>query len=91
MALGINNSDQIVGYSYVGNVGSGYVKQAAFVFGNTPEAGMVNLNDLVSRATAAQYWLFAATGINDQGQIVACAYRGSDGLVHAVLLTPMGN
>jgi probable HAF family extracellular repeat protein len=91
VALGINNSDQIVGYSYVGNVGSGYVKQAAFVFGNTPEAGMVNLNDVISRATAAQYWLFAATAINDQGQIVACAYRGSDGLVHAVLLTPMGN
>lgn len=91
VALGINNRDQIVGYSYVGNIGSDAVRQAAFVYGAFPQAGMLNLNDLISRVAAPEYWLFAATAINDQGQIAACAYRDHDGLVHAVLLTPMGN
>ncbi|HEY2800190.1 MAG TPA: hypothetical protein VGI85_06325 [Chthoniobacterales bacterium] len=76
-----------MGYSYVG---SDNVKQAAFIYRTFP-AKMVNLNDLISPKAARQYWLFAATAINDQGQIAACAYRGSDGLTHAILLTPMGN
>ena len=88
VALGINNSDKIVGYSYVG---SDNVKQAAFVYGTFPQSGMLNLNDLISPNTEQQYWLFAATAINDQGQITACAYSGADGLTHAVLLTPLGN
>ncbi len=49
MALGINNRDQVVGYSYVTNVGSDNVAQAAFVFGGTPQAVMLNLNDVISR------------------------------------------
>ena len=87
VALGIDNSDQVVGYSYVG---SNNVKQAAFIYRTFP-AKMVNLNDLLGPKVAKQYWLFAATAISDKGQITACAYRGSDGLTHAVLLTPMGN
>ncbi len=87
VALGINNSDQIVGYSYVG---ADNVRQAAFIYRAFP-AKMVNLNDLIGLKLAKQYWLFAATAINDQGQITACAYHGKDGLTHAVLLTPIGN
>ncbi len=90
VALGINNSVQVVGYSYVANGNN--VKQAAFVvYGNMLHMTMVNLNDLIAGPTASQYWVFEATAINDQGQIAACAYRDSDGLVHAVLLTPIGN
>jgi hypothetical protein len=50
---------------------------------------MQNLNDLIESATAPGYWVFAATGINDRGQIVACAYHNNDGFVHAVLLDPI--
>ncbi len=88
VALGVNNSDTVVGYSYLQNGGSDMIKQAAsIVYGNMLQARMVNLNDLIGRARA-EYWLFSATAINDQGQIVACAYHGTDGSVHAVLLNP---
>lgn len=90
VALGVNNSDTVVGYSYLQYGGSDMVQQAAsIVYGNMLEMRMVNLNDLIGRARA-EYWLFSATSINDQGQIVACAYHGTDGLVHAVLLNPIG-
>jgi len=87
LAYGINNADQVVGYSYVA-VGD-FQKQAAFVYGaDRLQIKMVNLNEVIGPA-AKEYWLFAATAINDHGQIVACAYRGSDGFEHAVLLNPL--
>ena len=48
---------------------------------------MVNLNKLVANGT--NYLLTSATGINDNGQIVASAYDLQNGGIHAVLLTPM--
>jgi hypothetical protein len=90
VALGINDHDQIVGYSYIQYGPSDMMRQAGFVFGGAPGAAMVNLNDVISPTGAVQYWVFAATAINDNGQIAACAYRDFDGVVHAVLLTPMG-
>jgi probable HAF family extracellular repeat protein len=90
VALGINSSDQIVGYSYVtvGKHGSDMIQQAAFVYPYAPLLRMQNLNDLIGSA-AKQYWLYAATSINDRGQIVACAYGKNDGLEHALLLKPI--
>jgi probable HAF family extracellular repeat protein len=91
VALGINNTDQVVGYSYIQNgPGSDLVRQAAFiVYPNMMQIKMVNLNELIAGPTAPGFWLFAATGINDRGQIVACAYYNNDGFVHAVLLDPI--
>ena len=84
-ALGLNNSDQVVGFSYVqlGNVG---IKQAAFLWSH---GQMKNLNDMLEW-NGNGYWIFSATSINDRGQIVACAYTAKTGsAVHAVLLTPV--
>jgi probable HAF family extracellular repeat protein len=90
VALGINNSDAIVGYSYIQYGGRDMLRQAAFiVYPNMMQMKMQNLNDLIAGPTGSEYWLFAATGINDRGQIVACAYHGTDGLVHAVMLDPI--
>lgn len=82
-ALGVNNSDQIVGYSYVG---VDAVRQAAVIY-YSPQVGMVNLNDLIGRE-AKTFWLYSATAVNDSGQIVACA-NDSYGVEHALLLNPI--
>jgi probable HAF family extracellular repeat protein len=90
VALGINNSDAVVGYSYIQYGGRDMLKQAAFiVYPRMMQMRMQNLNELIAGPTPSAYWVFAATGINDRGQIVACAYHGSDGFVHAVLLDPI--
>ena len=53
MALGVNNSDQVVGYSYVQNGPGDSVRQAAFiVYPNMMQIKMVNLNDLIAGPTA---------------------------------------
>jgi len=89
VALGINNSDTVVGYSYLQYGGSDFLRQAAFItYPTMLQPVMVNLNDLIGRTAATMYWLFSATAINDQGQIVASAYYGTEG-VHAVLLDPI--
>jgi probable HAF family extracellular repeat protein len=89
VALGINNFDQIVGYSYLPVVGDMPIQQVAFLWSRTATDGgkMVNLNKLVVNAT--NYLLTSATGINDKGQIVASAYDLQNGGIHAVMLTPM--
>ena len=90
VALGINNFDQVVGYSYLPAVGGMPIQQVAFLWTRTSVTTggkMVNLNKLVVNGT--NYLLTSATGINDNGQIVASAYDLQNGGVHAVLLTPI--
>ena len=91
VALALNNSDQVVGYSYLPVVGDMPIQQVAFVWTrNTSITGtgrMLNLNKLV--VNLGTYLLTSATGINDNGQIVASALDLQTGSVHAVLLTPV--
>ena len=82
-ALGLNNFDQVVGWTYVPAIGGMPIRQAAFLWSH---GQMKNLNELIGQA-AKNYWFFSATAINDNGQIVACAFDGK-GNVHAVMLTP---
>ena len=65
------------------------LQQVAFLWSRDGYGGgkMVNLNKLVN-ATGKNYLLVSATGINDNGQILANAYDILNGSVHAVLLTP---
>jgi probable HAF family extracellular repeat protein len=96
VALAINNSDQVVGYSYLPVVGDMPIQQVAFVWKyasptSAQNSGftekMLNLNKLV--VNPGTYLLTSATGINDNGQIVASALDLQTGSVHAVLLTPV--
>lgn len=88
VALGINSSDQIVGYSYLPS--HVVTQQVAFLWSrNSTVAGkMVNLNKLLN-GTGKDYLLISATAINDNGQIVATAHNIRDGSLRAVLLTPV--
>ena len=93
-ALGINNADQVVGYTYVAAVsantdpavqpGTSPVRQVAFVWS---QGVMKDLNSLIG-SMAEKYYLTSATGINDNGQIVASALSKATGTRRAVLLTP---
>jgi probable HAF family extracellular repeat protein len=90
-ALGINIIDQVVGYSYIparsgeGDSASAHpIKQVAFIYS---QGEMMDLNGLIRPAAAKHYWLKAATGINNNGQIVAIAEDLGTNEVHAVLLT----
>jgi probable HAF family extracellular repeat protein len=87
-ALGVNLMDQVVGYSYTlaKMVGPGDppVRQTAFIYSN---GQMSNLNALLG-ATTEPYWLRSATGINNNGQIIAIAENLNTNELHAVLLTP---
>lgn len=76
-ALDINDSGQVVGWSYVA---SG--DQHAFITGANGQ-GMVDLNSLVTFGDPYG-WLASADGINESGQIVA-----NDGFGRSYLLTPM--
>jgi probable HAF family extracellular repeat protein len=90
VALGVNNADQVVGFSYIPSGGKRAPQQAAFLWSPRNKRGtgeMINLNKLIGTA-AESYQLLSATAINDSGQIVATAYN-SDGNVRAVLLTPI--
>lgn len=86
-ALGINIIDQVVGYTYIpaSDSSSEYpTKQVAFIYS---QGVMMDLNGLIGLEAAKRYWLRAATGINNNGQIVAIAEDLSTGEVRAVLLT----
>jgi len=95
-ALGINSSDQVVGYTFVPAYPAAehpvQVKQVAFIWRNlTPGSQvpkMIDLNTLTIEP-GSQYYLFSAVAINDNGQIAASAYVAGDNSVHAVLLTPI--
>jgi probable HAF family extracellular repeat protein len=88
VALGVNNVDQVVGYSYLPS--HLVMQQIAFLWSRdaTGAGKMVNLNKLLNE-TGKNYLLFSATAINDNGQITACAYNLQTGDVRAVLLTPL--
>jgi probable HAF family extracellular repeat protein len=86
VALGINNFDLVVGYSYLPVVGEMPIQQVAFLW---RRGNMVNLNSLLAWSQR-NYLLVSATAINDNGQIVASAYNLDTGELRAVLLTPNG-
>ena|ERR1022692_3264478 len=86
-ALGVNATDQVVGYSYLPSnnpIPGSKSKQVAFIW---QQGLMVDLNGLIGTA-ANNYRLYSATAINDRGQIVAVAVATSTNTFHAVLLTP---
>lgn len=86
VALGINNFDLVVGYTYLPVVGEMPIQQVAFLW---RRGQMINLNNLLAW-NQRNYLLVSATAINDAGQIVASAYDLENGGLHAVLLTPNG-
>jgi probable HAF family extracellular repeat protein len=90
VALGINNSDQVVGYTYLPAFGEMPVQQVAFLWRRSWSGvgQMINLNTLLY-GTGKDYLVFSATAINDNGQIAASAYYMPTGAIHAVLLTPL--
>lgn len=95
VALGVNNSDRVVGYTYLPAIGANTdpavgpgispVRQVAFVW---YQGTMTDLNKLIG-AAAETYYLNSAVGINDNGQIVATALSKATGTRRAVLLTPI--
>ena len=89
VALGINNSDQVVGYSFLAAIGDMPIQQVAFLWSRDASGvgKMVNLNKLVVNGN--NYLLTSATAINDNGQIVASALDLQSGNTRAVLLTPI--
>jgi probable HAF family extracellular repeat protein len=90
VALGVNNFDQVVGYTYVAAVGEMPIQQVAFLWRPNLRGGqMINLNTLLY-GEGKNYLVFSATAINDNGQIVASAYDMRNWSVRAVLLTPQG-
>jgi probable HAF family extracellular repeat protein len=90
VALGVNYSDQVVGYTYLPAFGDMPIQQVAFLWSrNAFGVGkMVNLNNLLGDM-GKNYLVFSATAINDNGQIAASAYYMPTGAIHAVLLTPL--
>jgi len=85
-ALGVNNFDLVVGYSYLPVVGEMPIQQVAFLW---RRGQMMNLNSLLAWSQR-NYLLISATAINDNGQIVASAYNLDTGELRSVLLTPNG-
>jgi probable HAF family extracellular repeat protein len=91
VALGINNLDQVVGYSFLPVVRDMPIQQVAFLWrpGWNGSGQMINLNTLLY-GEGKNYLVFSATAINDNGQIAASAYYMPTGALRAVLLTPTG-
>jgi probable HAF family extracellular repeat protein len=91
VALGVNNYDQVVGYTYLPAVGGMPIQQVAFLWrrGVNGSGQMINLNKLLY-GIGKYYLVLSAAAINDNGQIVGTAYDLRDGNVRAVLLTPTG-
>ena len=92
VALGVNNFDQVVGYTYLPAVGEMPIQQVAFLWrrGVNGSGQMINLNSLLPNEMRRNYRLISATAINDHGQIVANAWDIQNGAPCAVLLTPTG-
>ena len=93
VALGVNNQDLVVGYTYLPTpVRSAMpLQQVAFLWRPNRGGGqMINLNTLLLAPDRQNYLLISATAINDNGQIVASAYDLQNGGLRAVLLTQQG-
>jgi probable HAF family extracellular repeat protein len=96
VALGVNSTDHVVGYSYLPATsantdpaiqpGSSPVRQVAFIW---YRGVMTDLNKLVGTVSDT-YHLNSAVAINDNGQITATALSKDSGTRRAVLLTPIG-
>jgi probable HAF family extracellular repeat protein len=82
VALGVNNFDQVVGYTYLPAVGDMPIQQVAFLWrrGWNGSGQMINLNKLLY-GMGKNYLVFSATAINDNGQIVGAAYDLRNGNV----------
>src|SRR5882757_7549736 len=95
IALGVNSSERVVGYSYLPAIGANIdpavqpgtspVRQVAFVW---YQGAMTDLNKLIGAAGETHH-LNSAVAINDKGQIVATALSKATGTRRAVLLTPL--
>ena len=81
VALGINNKEQVVGYSDI----SACCSQHAFLYS---AGNMIDLNDFL-KASGSDWTLQRANAINDAGQIVGYAYNSSLGEGHGFLLSPV--
>lgn len=89
VALAVNNSDQVVGYNYLTTGDRGHFNQVAFIWNQTEKGGqMIDLNKRIA-GWSERFWLLSAISINDHGQIAARAYDYQEGIVKAVLLTPV--
>lgn len=91
VALAINSTDQVVGYTYALAGGNNAIRQVAFIYdcGNPASPkGMIDLNQLIGKA-AKRYILLSAMAISDKGQIVASAFDQKTDTYRAVLLTPV--
>jgi probable HAF family extracellular repeat protein len=80
-ALGINDVGVVVGWSMVGE------GTRAFIWDKNSSSGMVDLNGLISQDSG--WILAAATGINNQGQIVGYGFQNGGSNEQAFLLTPL--
>ena len=99
IGIGINTSGQVVGFDSPDNplntgslITTSSLGKIAFV---TDNGIMKNINALISGANAANWRLTVAYAINDAGQITGAGYNNngnifSDGVLHAILLTPVG-
>ncbi len=83
-AFGVNRDGQVVGYAFLPLDQA--VEQVGFIY----QAGkMQDLNQLIGPA-AKRYLIYAATAINDNGQIAATAFDHDNNVFRAVVLTPVG-
>jgi probable HAF family extracellular repeat protein len=79
-AYGINGLGTIVG-QFFGSPGG--------AFRWDPLGGYVDLNSLIEHAAYPGWFISAANGINDNGQIVGIGYVNGDNHEHAFILTPI--
>jgi probable HAF family extracellular repeat protein len=82
-AMGINDSGQVVGRSYVGS--GSYVSGSGRAFLYDSTSGMQDLNGLIPADSG--WTIYEATAINSKGMIAATGYKDGVG-THALLLTP---
>jgi probable HAF family extracellular repeat protein len=82
-AAGVNIHDEVVGSTYRPYAG-GAIYEIPFVY----RGGVMYDLEQLTDASGADYRLYAATGINDAGQIAVNAIKISTNQTRSVLLTP---